>query len=139
MPIPTPAGPPFTFHIVEEGESLSYISWLYDVAIEDLVAMNKLDGPEALIQVGQSLRVPLHADTPGPSQRLLPDSEVVYSPAYIGFDLKQFVESKGGYLVGYTEYVDSQTLTGAEIVERVAEQFSVGPRLLLAFGRCFPG
>ncbi len=132
MPIPTPAGPPFTFHLVEEGESLSYISWLYDVSIEDLVAMNKLDGPSALIQVGQSLRVPLQADTPGPSQHLLPDSEVVYSPAYVGFDLKQFVESKGGYLVGYTEYVDGQMLSGVEIVQRVAEQFSVGPRLLLA-------
>jgi murein DD-endopeptidase MepM/ murein hydrolase activator NlpD len=57
---------------------------------------------------------------------------VVYSPAYIGFDLKHFIESKGGYLVGYTESVDGQTLSGVEIVERVAEQFSIGPRLLLA-------
>ncbi|MBE7554217.1 MAG: LysM peptidoglycan-binding domain-containing protein [Anaerolineales bacterium] len=132
MPIPTPDGPPFSYHVIEEGESLSYISSLYDTSIEDLVRMNHLAGPEAIIQVGQSLRIPLRLDTMAPKQENFPDSEVVYSPAYVGFDIKEFIESKGGYLVGYTEYVDGEQLTGAEIVERVAQQFSVGPRLLLA-------
>lgn len=132
LPIPTPDGPPFSYHVIEEGESLSYISSLYDTSIEDLVRMNHLAGPEAIIQVGQSLRIPLRLDTMSPKHEILPDSEVVYSPAYVGFDIKEFIESKGGYLVGYTEYVDGQQLTGAEIVERVAQQFSVGPRLLLA-------
>lgn len=132
MPIPTPGGPPFSYHVIEEGESLSYISSLYDTSIEELVAMNHLAGPEAIIQVGQSLRIPLRLDTLSPKQEIFPDSEVVYSPSYIGFNIKEFIESKGGYLVGYTEHVDGQQLTGAEIVERVAQQFSVGPRLLLA-------
>ncbi len=139
MPIPTPAGPPFTYHTIEEGESLSYISWLYDVSVEELVAMNKLEGPSAIIQVGQPLRVPLHPDAVAPAQRLLPDSEVVYGPGYIGFDIKEFVDSQGGYLVGYTESVDGQVLTGAEIVQRVAEQFSVGPRLMLALLEYYGG
>ncbi|MBI1880580.1 MAG: LysM peptidoglycan-binding domain-containing protein, partial [Chloroflexi bacterium] len=132
MPIPTPAGPPFSYHVLEEGESLSYISWLYDTPIEELVAMNHLAGPDVIIQTGQSLRIPLHLDALSPQQVLLPDSEVVYGPGYVGFNIKEFIESKAGYLLGYTEYVDDQQLTGAEIVERVAQQFSVGPRLLLA-------
>jgi LasA protease len=132
IPIPTPDGPPFSYHVLEEGESLSYISWLYDTPIEDLVAMNDLAGPDALIQTGQSLRIPLQLDTIAPKHLLLPDSEVVYSPGYIDFNIKEFIESKAGYLVGYSEYVDGQQLTGVEIVERVAQQFSVGPRLLLA-------
>jgi murein DD-endopeptidase MepM/ murein hydrolase activator NlpD len=132
MPIPTPAGSPFSYHIIEEGESLSYISWLYDTPIEELVRMNRLAGPEAIINTGQSLRIPLRLDKVSPQIVLLPDSEVVYGPAYVDFKIKDFIESKGGYLLGYTEYVDGQQLTGPEIVERVAQQFSVGPRLLLA-------
>ncbi len=132
MPIPTPAGPPFSYHIIEEGESLSYISAVYDTPIEQLVAMNHLSGPDAIIQIGQSLRIPLRLDTASPQQALFPDSEVVYSPSYVGFNIKEFIDSKGGYLLGYTEYVDGEQLTGAQIVERVAQQFSVGPRLLLA-------
>ena len=129
MPIPTPAGSPFSYHIIEEGESLSYISWLYDTPIEQLVAMNRLAGPEAIINTGQSLRIPLSLDKVSPQAVLLPDSEVVYGPAYVDFDLRGFIENKGGYLVGYTEHVDGQQLSGPEIVERVAQQFSVGPRL----------
>jgi murein DD-endopeptidase MepM/ murein hydrolase activator NlpD len=132
MPIPTPSGPPFSYHVLEEGESLSYLSWLYDTPIEELVAMNHLAGPDAIIHIGQSLRIPLHLDATSPEQVLFPDSEVVYSPGYIGFNVGEFIEAKGGYLAGYTEYVDDQLLTGPEIVERVAQQFSVGPRLLLA-------
>ncbi|NJN97742.1 MAG: peptidoglycan DD-metalloendopeptidase family protein [Anaerolineales bacterium] len=132
MPIPTPAGPPFSYHVIEEGETLGYISWLYDTPLEELVALNKLAGPDAIIQTGQSLRIPLRLETTSPQQMLLPDSEVVYSPAYAGFNIPEFIGSKGGYLLGYTEYVDGRVLTGAEIVELVAQQFSVGPRLLLA-------
>ncbi len=38
----------------------------------------------------------------------------------------------GGYLARHTEKVAGETLTGAQIVQRVAEQYSVNPRLLLA-------
>jgi murein DD-endopeptidase MepM/ murein hydrolase activator NlpD len=132
MPIPTPAGSPFSYHEIEEGESLSYISYVYDTPIDVLVAINNLAGPDAIIQTGQLLRIPLHLDTTSPQQVLFPDSEVLYSPGYLDFNIREFIESQEGYLVGYTEYVDGQQLTGAEIVERVAQQFSVGPRLLLA-------
>jgi murein DD-endopeptidase MepM/ murein hydrolase activator NlpD len=132
MPIPTPVTPLFTYHTVEAGESLGYLSSIYNTPIEELVAMNQLDGPEAIIQIGQSLRVPLKVETTAPTTRLLPDSEVVYGPGYVGFEIEEFIKNKGGYLADYTEYVDGQILTGPEIVKLVAEQFSVGPRLLLA-------
>ncbi len=132
LPIPTPVTPLFASHTVEAGETLSYISSLYDTPLEELLAMNKLAGPEAIIQIGQSLRVPLHVETTSPAAPLLPDSEVVYGPGYVDFDTKAFIENQGGYLAGYTESVDGRLLTGPEIVELVAQQFSVGPRLLLA-------
>jgi murein DD-endopeptidase MepM/ murein hydrolase activator NlpD len=139
MPIPTPLSPLFTYHTIEEGESLSYIASLYNTGIEELVTMNKLSGSEAMIHTGQSLRIPLNVDQKAPATKLLPDSEVVYGPSYVGFNIKAFIEGKGGYLAGYTEYVDNKLLTGPEIVERVAEQFSVGPRVLLALLEHYSG
>jgi murein DD-endopeptidase MepM/ murein hydrolase activator NlpD len=131
MPIPIPDGPPYAYHTILEGQTLSYIALLYNTTIEELVAMNGLEGPAALIQAGQLLRIPLHIDNQSPAAPLLPDSEVVYGPDYVDFDLAGFVNSQGGYLATYYENVDGQELTGAEVVERVAERFSVGPRLLL--------
>ena len=139
MPIPTPNSPPFTYHTIGEGETLSYIAWFYDTEIENLVAMNKLSGASALIQVGQTLRVPLQVETTSPAKILLPDSEVVYGPAFVDFDIAGFISSQGGYLAYYSEYVDGQQLNGTEIIQRVSERFSVGPRLLLTLLEYYGG
>jgi murein DD-endopeptidase MepM/ murein hydrolase activator NlpD len=132
MPIPTPESGPFAYHTISEGQTLGYIALLYETELDSLVKMNKLAGPSSLIQIGQVLRVPVQTDNIAPSNRLLPDSEVVYGPSYIDFDIVDFVNQHGGFLASYREVVEGEELGGAEIVERVAEQFSVGPRLLLA-------
>jgi len=63
---------------------------------------------------------------------LVADTELVYGPTLYGFDVEQFVSERGGYLASYTEVVNGETLTGAELVNAVAEDYSVGPRVLLA-------
>ena len=47
-------------------------------------------------------------------------------------DLSQFIQLQKGYLSTYSETVDGQLLTGEEIINRVAIENSVNPRLLLA-------
>jgi len=42
------------------------------------------------------------------------------------------VKDKGGYLAGYSQDVNGETLSGAQILEQVALDYSVNPRLLLA-------
>lgn len=68
----------------------------------------------------------------GPSFKIIPDSELVYGPYSANFDIEAFVNEQGGHLASYTEVVDEKTITGAEILKRVADDYSVNPRLLLA-------
>jgi LasA protease len=68
-----------------------------------------------------------------PANLLLPDSEAINSPTSVGFDVNQFVQDAGGFLSGYQEIVDGNPTSGAEIVQRVASESSVSPRILLAF------
>ena len=131
-PIPRLEGSPYVYHTIQPGETLGYLAQRYDTTIENLVRMNQLSGPAAIIQADQLLRVPTQIEISSPAIPLLPDSEVVYGPSYVTFDVALFIESQGGYLATYEEYVDGQSLNGVEIITRVAEQFSVGPRLLLA-------
>jgi hypothetical protein len=81
--------------------------------------------------VGQTLVIPIAPSRTGPSLKLVPDSEVVYGPAYIHFDLEGFVQGQGGYLANYSEQVEGTLQSGTDIVQLVAERFSVGPRVLL--------
>lgn len=68
------------------------------------------------------------------AQRLLPDAELVYSSTASDFDLTTFVQQAGGYLSRYREVIEGEELelAGAAIVQRVASELSVNPRLLLA-------
>ncbi|HZY44055.1 MAG TPA: LysM peptidoglycan-binding domain-containing protein [Anaerolineae bacterium] len=118
-------------YIVQSGDTLDSIALEYGATAQEVGQINGLIDL-ASIQPGDPLNVPLHLDRVGPSTKLLPDSEFVYGPSTIDFDIKKFVDQTNGYLKSYTEELDGQTLTGAQIVQRVAEQYSVNPRLLLA-------
>ncbi len=65
-------------------------------------------------------------------KQIVPDAELVYSPAQVGFDAAAFIEEQGGYLSGYSEEVDGRWMSGAQIVDEVSLYYSVNPRLLLA-------
>jgi LasA protease len=118
-------------YIVQDGDSFIGIADEYGTTPDEIAQTNGLT-TLSMIHPGDPLNVPLKIDRVGPSTKLLPDSEVVYSPGAIDFDLAAFVNQTRGYLKTYTEKVDGVTLTGAQVVQRVAEQFSVNPRLLLA-------
>ncbi len=118
-------------YLVQRGDTLGRIALQYDTTIEDLIARNTIADPDNL-QVGQALLVPILVERVGPAFKIVPDSELVYGPAYTHFDVAEFIASQGGYLKSYTEDVDGQALSGAQIVELVAQRYSVGPRVLLA-------
>ncbi len=74
--------------------------------------------------------------TPGKTEmpRLyFPDSEIVYGPSALDFDTAAYLKQAGGYLSAYREYLASTGWTSAAaIIERVALENSINPRLLVA-------
>jgi hypothetical protein len=66
------------------------------------------------------------------SDFLLPDSEVIYSPTTTDFQIGEFITEAGGYLSVYSEVVNNNLFSGVEIVQKVAVENSINPRLLLA-------
>ncbi len=127
-PIPTTVVERYT---VRSGDTLGAVAARYDLSIEELMRLNGITNPNAL-QIGQVLKVTVLVPRMGPSDYLLPDSEVVYSPAYASFDIAAFATQANGYLATYREKVEGETMTGAQIIQLVADRFSVGPRVLLA-------
>jgi LasA protease len=118
-------------YTVSPGDNLSWIAQRYGCTVEDLVRLNRLPDPDSL-QPGQRLRVPTRVSRVGPALKLIPDSELVYSPAFVDFDIAAFVNEHNGFLKNYSEKVEGQVCSGTEIIQIVAQRFSVGPRLLLA-------
>ena len=67
-----------------------------------------------------------------PSFKIIPDSELVYGPAARDFDIDAFIAYFDSYLARHQEDVEGTVLSGPQIVQLVADRFSVNPRLLLA-------
>ena len=118
-------------HVVQYGESLGYVANMYNTTVEALMSLNKLDSADN-VNAGQTLLVPAGQLAIGPANKLIPDSELVYGPAFSHFHVPTFANKWGGYLLRYTEELDGTILSGPELVQVVARQYSVGPRLLLA-------
>lgn|GEM_PF-55173 len=118
-------------YVVGAGDTLGGIAERFGVTVEELMAKNGLQSD--VISVGQSLTIPASTLPVAPSFKIIPDSELVYGPSAIGFEAQAAAEKFGGYLARYVETDrDGVTRTGPQIVQVVAERFSVNPRLLMA-------
>lgn len=119
-------------YAVKANDTLNEIARDYGVSSEALIAENNLSDPNVL-SVGQVLVIPPPTPgAPGPSFKIIPNSELIYGPYSADFDLNGFIEGKNGYLSGYQEEVDEEMMSSAEIIELASRNYSVNPRLLLA-------
>jgi LasA protease len=119
-------------HVVQFGDTLNAIATQYGVAVEAIVAANNLSN-EDVLTVGQSLAIPMGVATSGPPFKIMPDSELVYGPSLEGFSVERALEVlPNSFLANYQEELNGRMWSGGEIVERVALEQSVSPRLLLA-------
>jgi len=116
----------------QAADTLPVVAVRFGVQPEEITSPDTIHST-ALLPPNQLLIIPRRLANTTSSQHLLPDSELVYSPSAIGFDVRAYVDQAGGYLSKYKEWLQStKTTTGAEIIQRVATENSINPRLLLA-------
>jgi murein DD-endopeptidase MepM/ murein hydrolase activator NlpD len=120
-------------YAVQPGDTLGAIAQGYGITLEALMQANGLN-ELSVLTVGMVLKIPpVEVDpNPGSSFKLIPDSELVYGPATVEFDLASFIEEQRGYLAKYSQDVNGEHMSGTEIIAKVSESYSVNPRLLLA-------
>jgi LasA protease len=137
-PLPTPDGG--GNYQAQNGDTLESLALRFRTTVEVIQARNPGLAPTGLgtrqtLPPGLPLDLPLEG-LPNVrfSTRLLPDSEVVFSPGTAGFDVRGFVLSQPGFLAGYTEVLSptQPAKAGWEIVALYARTYSINPRLLLA-------
>jgi hypothetical protein len=130
-PLPVSENPPILYY-TQAGDTLPVVAVRFGVDPAEITSPDPI--PEtSLISPNQLLIIPRRFVNTTPAQKIIPDSEIVYSPSAIDFDVKAFVNEAGGFLSTYQEYLGSTGWTsGADIVYRVGLENSINPRLLLA-------
>ena len=133
---PHPLPPPREFvdqYVVQSGDTLGIVSQRYGISLTALMEANGLN-ESSILSVGAVLNIPpvVTDPNPGSSFKIIPDSELVFGPASIEFDIEAYLSSRNGYLSNYVQDVNGEYLSGSQIVMRVAQNYSVNPRLLVA-------
>jgi murein DD-endopeptidase MepM/ murein hydrolase activator NlpD len=132
----TPFAPPDDdspiLYYSQAADSLPVVAIRFGVDPADITSPDPL--PESdFIDPGQLLVIPRRLETTTLSEKLLPDSEVVFSPSATDFDVAVYLGKAGGKLRSYQEWLKSTGLiSGAQAIARIAAEDSINPRLLLS-------
>jgi LasA protease len=143
-PVPSPSGgaaPPgeaatdepaaYTSYYAQSGDTLEVVARHFGVQPNQVTSAEEIPA-RGLIAPGQLLTIPNLLGIPSYPSALLPDSEVIDSPSAADFNIQVFIDQAGGFLSSYSQQFKTERLTGAEIVQKVVENTSTNPRLLLA-------
>jgi murein DD-endopeptidase MepM/ murein hydrolase activator NlpD len=136
QPTPNPTPPPASTvieHTVALGDTLSALAATYGTDVNRILALNPALSLDSLLSPGQVLTMPGRPSATTPNFKLIPDSELVNSPAARDFDVETYIKYQPGFIRVYSENVLGQRwMSGTEIIMFHANTASVNPRLLLA-------
>ena len=138
-PTPLPVRPSYNpgelvDYIAQTGDSLPALAAHFNTTAAEILEANPIIPKDAsTLPPGLPMEIPIYyLPLWGSPFKILPDNLFVNSPSQVGFDTSAFVTQQPGWLKDYREYAGGANRTGAEIVDYVAANFSISPRLLLA-------
>ena len=139
VPAPTSERPEYSpgelvDYIAQNGDTLPALAARFNTIVEEIRAANPIIPLDATtMPPGMPMKIPIYyLPLWGTAYQSIPDHAFVNGPAQIGFSTSAFVSSTSGWLKDYRVYAGEKTRTGAEMVDYIAQNYSVSPQLLLA-------
>jgi hypothetical protein len=121
-------------YVVQSGDTLPALASHFNTSQEEIREANPVIPDDATtLPPGMPMMIPIYyAPLWGSPFRILPDSQFINGPLQVGFNSSLYLADKAGWLADYSEYASGDNRSGGEIVDLVARNFSLNPRLLLA-------
>lgn len=121
-------------YIAQTGDTLPALATRFNTTEVEIRAANPiLPDLVSTLPPGLPMQIPIYYRAFWGSQfQIIPDSQFANGPAVLDFDTEEFVNEQPGWLKNYRGAAAQETLTGAQIVDLVATNFSISPRLLVA-------
>jgi LasA protease len=121
-------------YIASSGDTLPGLASHFNTTIREIHEANPIIPNDAsTMPPGFPMKIPIYYESLwGTPFQIIPDSQFVYGPAQKGFDPVAFVNEQPGWLKNYTVYASGENRTGGEVINLLAQNYSVSPRLILA-------
>jgi LasA protease len=121
-------------YIAQAGDNLPGLATRFNTSINEIMEANPIIPVGATtMPPGMPMLIPIYfAPFWGTPFGILPDSLFINGPAQVGFNTSDFVSQQPGWLRDFNTYVSGSNRSGAQVVDLVATNYSISPRLLLA-------
>lgn len=118
----------------QPGDTLPALAVHFNTTIDEILEANPIIPENATtLPPGMPMQIPIYYKSFwGTAYQIIPDSLFINGPAQSSFDTQAFVSQQSGWLRDYVGYVGAENRSGAGIIDYVATNFSISPRLLLA-------
>lgn len=145
-PTPLPARPVYApgelvDYIAQTGDTLPALAAHFNTTIEEVIEANPIiPNDVTTLPPGLPMKIPIyHRNFWGSQYQIIPDSHFINGPAVVSFDTAEFVSQYNGWLKKYTEYVEGENRTGPEIIDFIAQNYGISPRILLTVAEYLAG
>ena len=121
-------------YIAQDGDTLPELAAHFNTTIKEIRDANPtLPADVTTLPPGMPMQMPIYYKALwGNPYQILPDFLFVNGPAQIGFNTVEYVNAHPGWLKGYSALAGGETRQGGDLINYVATEFSISPRLLLA-------
>lgn len=121
-------------YVAQAGDTLPGLAVRFNTSVAEILEANTfIPASATTMPPGMPMKIPIYyLPLWGSPYRLLPDSHFINGPLQVGFDTTAYVASQPGWLKDYTTYAAGANRTGAQVVDYIALNYSLSPRLLLA-------
>lgn len=147
-PTPTPLPERTTYlpgelvdYTAQTGDTLEGLAARFNTSIEEIREANPVIPKEvSTMPPGMPMQIPIYYRSFwGIPFKIIPDSEYVNGPSAVGFDTAEFAGQYVGWINTYQEFARDRNRTGPEIIDLVAQNYSISPKLLLALSEYLAG
>ncbi len=136
-PLPTREPyPPGTLvdYTVQTGDTLDALAARFNSSVDEIRQANPIIPKDVtILPPGMPMKIPIYyLPLWGTPYQIIPDALFVDGPAEVGFDTAAFINTHPGWLREAREATSQDTIPAYQIIDTVARDYSVSPRLLLA-------
>jgi LasA protease len=120
-------------YIAQSGDTLPALAFHFNTSVDEILLNNPgIPQDVTTLPPGLPMRIPAYfLPLLGSPFQILPDSEVINGPSAITFNLEDEIRRRSGFLSGMRGYINSKGRSAWEVIELVAQDYSIHPRLFL--------
>ncbi len=119
----------------QSGDTLPYLAWRFGCTEREILFHNpEIPQDVSTLPANFPMKMPIYyIPFWGSRFQIIPDAMFVNGPESIGFDIQAFLDSTPGWFKNYHGIVNYKSMNAAEVIRYYATQYSLNPKLLLAF------